>query len=361
MSSKKLNLTSNRKLDHIRICLEEEVESEYSGFSDISFINDSIPEMDFHDIKTETEFLGKKLSFPFLIASMTGGHPETKEINKNLAIAVEESGIGMGVGSQRAGLEDGDVVDTFTVVRDFAPKAFVYANIGLPQIIEHGVEYAEKAVEMIDADAIAIHLNFMQEVVQPEGDVNSSGGYQAIRDVVDGLKVPVIVKETGGGISERVAKKLRDCDVSAIDVGGAGGTSWTGVEYYRARDDITKNIGVDFWDWGIPTAFSIVECRNTLPIIATGGIRSGLDVAKALAIGAEIGSSALPFLHPATVSSDEVLRTIRYFEKGLKVAMFLTASRKIKDLRNKRIIVYGKFKDYLESKGISLPEFCRKR
>jgi isopentenyl-diphosphate delta-isomerase len=362
MKEKRLNnQTSNRKLDHIRICLEEEVESEYTGFQDILLLNNSLPEIDLSDVNTEVKFLGKKLSAPILIASMTGGHPETTSINRNLASAVEDAGIGMGVGSQRAALEDESLEESFTVVRENAPTAFIYANIGIPQILKHGVEYAEKAVEMIDADALAIHLNFMQEVVQPEGDVDARRGYRAIREVSEELRVPVIVKETGGGISREVARNLRDCGASAIDTGGAGGTSWTGVEYYRAEDDLSKRIGLDFWDWGIPTAFSIVECMDILPIIATGGLRNGVDVAKAISIGAEIGSAALPFLYPATKSSEEVLKTIKYFEKGLKVAMFLTACRKVKELRERQIVVYGRFRDYLETRGIDLISFCRKR
>ncbi|MBO8183407.1 MAG: type 2 isopentenyl-diphosphate Delta-isomerase [Archaeoglobus sp.] len=353
--------TSNRKLDHIRICLEEEVESDYSGFEDVKFVNNSLPEMDFNDIKTEIEFFGKKLSAPFLIASMTGGHPDTTEINRNLAAAVEEMGIGMGVGSQRAALEDESLKESFTVVREAAPKAFIYANIGIPQILEHGIEYAEKAVEMIDADALAIHLNFLQEVIQPEGDVNARNGLRAIREVCDALKVPVIVKETGGGISALVAEKLRDAGVDVIDVGGAGGTSWIGVEVYRTKDDVSKSIGYEFWDWGLPTAFSIVECKGYLPLIATGGIRSGLDVAKSVALGAEIGSAALPFLKAAIESAEEVLKLIEFFVRGLKIAMFLTGSRRVKDLREKQLIVHGRFKEYLEVKGVNVKKFCQSR
>ncbi len=358
------NQTSNRKLDHIRICLEEEVESEYTGFEEIKFVNNSLPELDINDVKTEVEFLGKRLSAPFLIASMTGGHPDTTEINRNLAIAVEESGIGMGVGSQRAALENKglkELEESFTVVRDVAPNAFIYANIGLPQILEHGIEYAERAVEMIDANALAIHLNFMQEVIQPEGDVNARNGLKAIREVSESLKVPVIVKETGGGVAATVAERIRNAGVDAIDVGGAGGTSWIGVEVYRTKDEISKKIGYEFWDWGLPTAFSIVECKDYLPLIATGGIRSGLDVAKSIAIGAEVGSAALPFLRPAIKSSDEVLKLIEFFIRGLKIAMFLTGSRKIKELRSRQLIVYGRFKDYLETKGIDVQKFCRSR
>lgn len=353
--------TSSRKLDHIRICLEEEVESEYTGFEDVMLIHKALPEIDFGEIDTEVEFFGKKLSAPLLIASMTGGHPETKDINKNLAIAVEEMGIGMGVGSQRAAIEDESVADSFTVVRDFAPKAFIYANVGLPQVLEHGVEFVEKAVEMIDADAVAIHLNFLQEIIQPEGDLNAKGGLEAIEEVCSSINVPVIVKETGAGISREIAIKLKLVGVDAIDVGGKGGTSWSGVEVYRTSG-VARDVGLDFWDWGIPTAFCVAECYDVLPVIATGGLRSGLDLAKALALGAELGSSALPFLKAVDESGSEgVKELVEYYIRGLKTAMFLTGCRSVYELRKTTIFITGKFKDWLELRGYDLAKFCMSR
>ncbi len=353
--------TSQRKLDHVRICLEEEVESGYAGFEDIMLIHKALPEIDFEEIDTTREFLGKKLSFPFLIASMTGGHPETKTINANLAKAVEEEGIGMGVGSQRAAIEDESLAESFTVVRDYAPNAFIYANIGVPQLLEKGVEVVDKAIEMIDADAVAIHLNYLQEVIQPEGNLNAKGCIDVIEEVCKTVKVPVIVKETGAGISREVALMLRNAGVDVLDVGGKGGTTFSGVEVYRVKDDIIKAIGADFWDWGIPTAFSIVDCYKVLPIIATGGIRSGLDVAKSLAIGAEVASAALPFLRAAVESSDAVRREIEYFRRGLMTAMFLTGCRKISELRKLRIFVTGKLREWLEFRHIDVYKFMMSR
>ncbi len=353
--------TSNRKLDHINICLREEVESEYSGLEDIMFIHRALPEVNYEDISLEVEFLGKKLKAPFLIASMTGGHKEAYEINKNLAIAVENYGIGMGVGSQRAGIEDESVMESYTVVREYAPNAFVYANIGLPQLIERGVEFAEKAVEMVEADALAIHLNFLQEVVQPEGDKIAEGGFIAIRDVASELNVPIIVKETGAGISREVAFSMREAGAKALDIGGKGGTSWSGVEYYRIENDVERQIAKSFWDWGIPTAFSIVDCHDILPVIATGGIRSGVDAAKALALGAKIASAALPFLKPAKESYEEVEKKIRFFLNGLRKVLFLTGCKHVYDLHKIHVFIYGKLREWIGFREFDFYEFSRRR
>jgi isopentenyl-diphosphate delta-isomerase len=343
----------SRKLDHVRICIEEDVESSYTGFEDVMLIHRSLPEVDLDEVDTSVTFLDHGFSAPLLIASMTGGHPETKVINANLAEAAEMLGIGMGVGSQRAAIEDESVVDTFSVVRDKAPNAFIYANIGIPQLIEKGVEIAEKAIEMIDADAIAIHLNFLQEAIQPEGETKAKGALKAIEEASKELKVPVIVKETGAGITGDMAAKLKECGVDAVDVGGKGGTSWSGVEVYRLNDEVSKNIGKDFWNWGIPTAFCVVETRRILPTIATGGIRNGIDVAKSLALGASMASSALPFLHPATVSVDEVVKTINYFIRGLKTAMFLTGCSRIDELKDVEVFITGKLKEWMQFRGLS--------
>ncbi len=339
--------TSKRKIDHIRICLEEDVESGYTGFEDVMLIHQALPEIDYGEVDTEVEFFGKKLSFPFLIASMTGGHPETKQINANLAEAVEEMGVGMGVGSQRAAIEDESLADSFTIVREKAPTAFIYANIGVPQVLEGGVEVVERAVEMIDADAVAIHMNYLQEAIQPEGDVRARGCIGAFEEVCREMKVPVIAKETGGGVNRKVAKKLKDVGVAAIDVGGKGGTTFSGVEVYRVEDEILRDVGIDFWDWGLPTAFSIIDCRGLLPLIATGGLRTGMDVAKSIALGADVASAALPFLHPATESSDAVIEVLEYFQRGLKTTMFLTGCRTVDELKRAEVFITGRLKEWL--------------
>ena len=352
--------TKRRKLEHIRICLEEDVESSYTGFEDIMLIHKALPEVDYDKISLEVEFLGKRLKAPIIIAGMTGGHPETKRINENLAVAAEEFKIGIGVGSQRAGIEDDSLVDTYAIVREKAPNAFVIANVGISQLLESGVEYAEKAVEMIDADALAVHLNFLQEAVQPEGDKKAEGAKEVLEEVCS-LKVPVIAKETGAGISREIAFELREAGVSAIDVGGKGGTSWSAVEVFRIKDDVMREVAIDFWDWGIPTAFCVAEVHDILPTIATGGIRSGIDIAKALALGAEVAGIALPFLKPATINEEEVKRKVKYFMESLKTAMFLTGCRSVKDLKRVSLFITGKFREWLEFREINVEDFARRR
>jgi len=259
-----MNQTSKRKIEQLRICAEKEVEVEENCFADIKLIHVALPEVDKGEIDLKTEFFGFSFNYPIMIASMTGGHPETKRINEVLAEAAETLGVGMGVGSQRAALEGTEQEDSFRVVRDVAPNSFVYANLGAPQLKEYGIEGVERVIEMIDANAIAIHLNFLQEAIQPEGNVDARGCLNAIKEVCETIKKPVIVKETGAGISYVVAKKLHELGVSAIDVGGLGGTSLAAAEIYRAkaeRDDLGEHLGHLFgWDWGITTVESIVEC-----------------------------------------------------------------------------------------------------
>ncbi len=352
--------TSKRKMDHIKICLTEEVETGYTGLEDVMLIHEAIPELDFSEIDCSKNFLNKRLSFPFLIASMTGGHEETKRINENLATAVEETGIGMGVGSQRAAIEDEALAETFSVVRERAPSAFIYANIGAPQLIEDP-EIADRVIEMLEADAIAVHLNYLQEAVQDEGDKNARGCLEAIVEICRSVKVPVIVKETGAGISREVAMKLKKAGVSAIDVGGKGGTSFSIVEAYRSEDEVLRDVGFDFAEWGIPTAFSVVDCADILPTIATGGIRSGLDVAKSIALGAEIASSALPFLSPAQISVAAVKRQILRFLRGFKTALFLTGCRTPEELKRKPLFISGKLAEWLKFRGMDPRAFSEGR
>ncbi len=355
-----MNETAERKIEHIRLCLSDEnVETKVNYFDDVKLVHVALPELDKSEIDMSTNFLGFNLRYPLLIASMTGGHPRTKDINRALAEAAEEFEIGMGVGSQRAALEDSSLEDSFSVVRDVAPNAFIYANIGVLQLKEYGIEDVERAIEMIDADAIAIHLNFLQEAIQPESEsVNAVGCLSAIKEIAKELKKPVIVKETGAGISSLVAEKLLDAGVSAIDVGGFGGTNWAIIEAKRAKEGGNKmkeHLGNTFSDWGIPTTVSILECRRALssssrhiPIIATGGIRNGVHIAKSIALGADVSSVGLPFLRAVMRGADGVKEEIKMMCEDLRVAMFLSGCRSINDLKKVQVIITGVTREIID-------------
>ncbi|WP_342306467.1 type 2 isopentenyl-diphosphate Delta-isomerase [Methanolobus sp. ZRKC5] len=354
--------TSRRKIEHLELCASSPVESRKigPGFKDVMLVHRALPEMDMDEIDLSVRFLEKEINAPFMIASITGGHPDTKPVNAALAEAAEELGIGIGVGSQRAAIEDPLQEESFSIVRDKAPSAFVYGNIGAAQIREYGVEGVEKIIEMIDADAIAIHLNFLQEAIQPEGDRDASGALETIKEICS-LAVPVIIKETGAGISHEDALLLKDAGASAIDVGGVGGTSWSGVEVYRARErkDLESELlGELFWDFGIPTVPSIVECSVFLPVIATGGIRTGLDIAKSLALGASVASAALPFVEPALKGKDEVVSSIQHMLNELKVAMFLCGYQDVKDLHLAPTVISGWTREYLEMRGFNVKDLA---
>jgi len=345
----KERFTSSRKLDHLRICAEKDVESGDTGFGDIRLVHNALPECDMRAIDLSTRFLGHTLSSPLFISAMTGGHPGTKETNARLARIAEQFGIGMGVGSQRAALENPGLCDTFSVVRDEAPHAFLVANLGAVQLRDHGVAWAEKAVEMIDADAIAIHLNFLQEAIQPEGDHNATGCLAAITDLCAEIKTPVIVKETGCGISREVARQCWGAGVRAIDIGGWGGTSWAAVESVRAgessnaQDRHLKSLGENFAEWGIPTAVSLYEViRTGSPVIASGGIRNGIDMAKCFAFGADLCGMALPLLKPALESDEALTDCIGMFHRELVGSMFLCGASRISDMRKARVYTTGK-------------------
>ncbi len=326
--------TKTRKSEHIRICLEKDVEyKKTTGFEKFEFEHNALPEVDFNEIDTSVTFLGKKFNVPIFIEAMTGGTPEAEKINKNLAIAAEELGIGMGVGSQRAAREHPEMEYTYRV-RDVAPHIFLLGNIGCTQLDKYK-NYARKFLEMIDADALAIHLNAAQEITQDEGNNNFEGVLENIKHVVDS-GIPVVVKEVGCGISGRVAKKLENVGVSAIDVAGSGGTSWIKVDYYRGRKEM-KN----FLEWGIPTAECLIQCKDeriSVPIIASGGIRNGLDIAKAIAMGASLAGMALPLLKPATESPESVKQKIEVMIKELKTTMLLVGARNIDKLREAKMI-----------------------
>jgi isopentenyl-diphosphate delta-isomerase len=308
----------------------------------VRLVHNALPECDMDAIETGTRFLGRTLGSPLFIAAMTGGHPDTIEVNRRLARAAERYNLGMGVGSQRAALEKPELEESFTVVREEAPRAFLCANLGIIQLRDHGIEWAERAVEMIDAQAIAIHINSLQEAIQPEGDHNAEGGLDALRNLCEEFSYPVIVKETGSGISAGTARVIRGAGASAIDIGGYGGTSWAKIERLRANGSELADLGEAFLSWGIPTVVSLCEVRTAGgPIIATGGLRTGVDIAKAIALGADLGGMALPLLKQAMESEEALFAAIEAMHRELRVAMFLTGSRSTRDLRHARTYITG--------------------
>ncbi len=356
--------TPSRKLDHIRICVEKEVESEWRPFGDLMLVHRALPEIDASKIDTRCKFLGRDLSFPMMICAMTGGHPDVKKINVNLALAAQEVGVALGVGSQRAALENPELIDTFSAVRDVAPDVPLVGNIGSVQLQRGGPKMLENIAEMIDADAIAIHLNALQECIQPEGEAEGNGALEAIKTASAG-KIPLIVKETGAGISWEDASALVEAGVKMIDVGGLGGTSWAGVEVYRAEENgdmESAQMGRLFWDWGVPTPVSIVESVSAgATVISSGGIRSGLDVAKSLALGATVAGCALPLLAPAIKGPDEVAKVLCRYAKELRTAMFLTGSANLAEMSGAPMIVRGNVQEILEQRGFDTRTFATRK
>lgn len=341
----KVTQTSDRKADHIRINLEEDVRSSLSaGFERFHFIHHAIPELDLEEVDLKTELFGRRLNAPILISSMTGGTDQAGQINRILAEAAQETRIAMGLGSQRAAIENPELQSTFQV-RKYGPDILLFANLGAVQLnYGYGVEECQRSVEMIDADALILHLNPLQEAVQPEGDGNFSGLLAKIEMVCKRLSVPVIAKEVGWGISERAARLLAEAGVSAIDVAGAGGTSWSQVEMHRASDPYQARLAASFIDWGIPTTQSLKNVRTAAPgmiTIASGGVRDGLDIAKCIALGASLGGLASPFLKAADDSLEATISTIQLIQKQIQVAMFASGAADIASLKATPLVKYS--------------------
>lgn len=336
-----MNKTEERKNDHIKICLEKDVEyKKESGFGDIEFIHNALPELDFNKIDTTTKMFGKKIDFPFMITAITGGTKKAKEINLKLARAAQENNIAMGLGSQRAMLEKNELVDTYKV-REVAPDIPIIGNIGIIQLKQTPLKKIEDLVSKVEADALAVHLNPLQEVIQPEGDKDFSGCLGALAKTCDKLSVPVIAKGTGAGISMNAALMLKNAGVKMIDIAGAGGSCWSKVEYFRH-----KNSTPGFEEWGIPTVVSVIMCCGKTPIISSGGVRSGIDVAKSLAIGADYAGAALPLLKANNPSS-----LIATWKRQLKTVMFLTGSKNIGSLKQSDVFITGKTAQMLAGMG----------
>ena len=328
-------LTKSRKDDHIRICLEKSVEFVKSnGFGHMELEHKALPEIDKDEIDLRTKFLGKNFDCPLFIEAITGGTKQGGKINRNLAKAAEALGIGMGVGSQRAMLEDPKLADTYKV-RDVARPVFLLGNIGAAQIGQYEIERILSLVDSIKADGLAIHLNVAQELAQQEGDKSWKGIYDNVVYLCKKAKFPVIVKETGCGISGKLSRDLVKAGVKAIDIAGAGGTSWVKVDSYRTEEDVTH-----IEEWGIPTAEALRDVVKAVkvPVIASGGIRTGVEVAKSLAMGASLAGMALPLLKLATESWESVKEHLEKMISQLKDAMFLVGARNLKELRKVRVI-----------------------
>lgn len=363
------DIIGERKADHIEICLKENVQSRYAttGFEDVHLIHKALPELEKEKIDLQTTVFGFEFSAPIFIGAMTGGTTKATKINSAIAKTVEELHLGMSVGSQRIAVDNPKIEKSFSVVREKAPTAFILANIGGPQLVtKYGVKEAQKAVEMVKADALSVHLNSLQEAVQPEGDTNYSNLFQKICLLVQGLDVPVIVKETGSGISAEDAKMLEKSGISGINVAGVGGTSWAAVEYYRAKarnHHFSQRLGETFWDWGIPTAVSLVETVKSvrLPIIASGGLRTGIDITKALALGASLTSATYPFLSPATKDSEDVKKTLMYLIGEVKNAMFLVGANSIQKLQNIPVVLTGMTAEWLKMRGFQPEDYARRK
>ncbi|MEM8641558.1 MAG: type 2 isopentenyl-diphosphate Delta-isomerase [Cyanobacteria bacterium P01_G01_bin.54] len=335
--------TQTRKADHIRICLEENVQfpQQTSGFERYRFNHVALPELDYEEIDLGTTFLGKRLQAPLLISSMTGGTVQAQQINQRLAIAAQDNGLAMGVGSQRVAIEKPVVWPTFQV-RHLAPDILLLANLGAVQLnYTYGLDQCRRAIDGLEADALILHLNPLQECIQPNGDRNFAGLLDKIATLCYQLPVPVIAKEVGNGISARLAEQLIDAGVMAIDVAGAGGTSWAKVEGERAENPLQRRLGQTFADWGIPTADCITSIRAldaTLPLIASGGLRNGLEAAKAIALGADLAGFAFPFLKAATTAPEAVQALIEVLRAELTTTLFCTGSRTLNELRRPTVI-----------------------
>jgi isopentenyl-diphosphate Delta-isomerase len=351
-----------RKAEHLELSMNEPVEGAAGpGWGDIELVHDALPEVNLDEVDLGIELFGRQLRAPVMIAAMTGGHDGAVEVNGALARAAERHGLAIGVGSQRAALHDSELAHTYAVVREYAPDAVVVGNLGAAQLIDQGagaqlgLADARAAVEMVRADALAIHLNFLEESVQPEGDRRTRGVGEAIGAIARELEVPVIAKETGAGMTRATAQRLRDLGVGALDVGGAGGTNFAIIERMRAErqgDERGARLGRALAEWGIPTAVSVAGAAGVgVPVIATGGVRSGLDAAKAFALGATLVGVARPLLRAAAEGDDALDRWIATFLEELRTVVMLSGSRRPAELRVRPRVVTGRTRAWLEQLG----------
>ncbi|HLZ61373.1 MAG TPA: type 2 isopentenyl-diphosphate Delta-isomerase [Ktedonosporobacter sp.] len=369
-----VNEVQQRKVEHIRVALEQGISvPQPAGWGDIHLVHQALPEVDLDTIDTSVDFLGRRLRYPIFISSLTGGHPGVVAINQNLARAAETYGVALGVGSQRAAIVNPDVAGSFSITREQAPGAFLIANIGAPQLIlqqrhpAFTLEQVRQAVGMIHANALAVHLNSLQEAVQPEGDRRSVGEIAALKQLTNQIDIPVMAKETGAGICREQALTMRSCGIAAIDVGGAGGSSMAAMETFRAQsqgNERARDIGLLYQDWGIPTPIALVEASiSLLPLVSTGGVRSGRDIARALALGATLVGMGFPFLKAASQSYEAVCELLERVILELKVAMQLCGAASIAQMHHVDVVVTGNTREWLYLRGFKrdLKTMARRR
>ena len=334
--------TESRKREHIETVLNADVAAKgvTTGFERFFFDHQALPELSLDEIDLTTQLFGKSLKAPLLISSMTGGTAQAQDINLHLAEAAQSLGIAMGLGSQRAAIERDELADSYRV-RRVAPDILLFANMGAVQLnYGYGLDQARRAVEMIEADALFLHLNPLQEAVQAEGDRDWRWLLKKLEALVPAVGVPVVVKEVGNGISASVAQSLSHCGVAGIDVAGAGGTSWSEVEAHRQPDPLVRAVAHSFADWGIPTALALMEVRKAvpdLPVFASGGLRNGTDAAKAIRLGANLCGTAAPALASATETADAARVRMAGLIEELRIAAFCTGSGDLAALRRARL------------------------
>lgn len=350
------NIIEKRKGEHIEVCLHENVDSDYNYWDDINLVHKGIPEIDKDEIQTEINFFGKKLNYPIFIAAISGGHELGRTINQSCAKTAAELGIGFCIGSQRATFEKSVLSSTYDVIKDYDIPVKI-SNIGVSQLVEQkdgksiSLETIRELMDMIDADMLMIHLNYPQEMIQPEGNDKAGSVLKKIEEVAKNYTV--LVKECGAGISKEVAAMLKSAGVKGIEVSGVSGTSWTAVEYHRARMRNLKSkerAGKIFWNWGVPSTVSIMECKSAegMKIIGSGGIRHGLDVARAIVLGADAASMAKVLLADSLKGYENVKQNLENVIEELKIAMFLTGSRNVEELKKARHVITGKTKEWIE-------------
>lgn len=347
--------TRKRKGEHVEICIRSDVSHEYNWFDDVEFVHEALTDIDYEHIDTRAMFIKHKLKLPFMITGMTGGYPKAKQINRALAAACEKYGIAFGLGSQRAMIENPDLAETYSV-RNVAPNIPIVGNIGAAQLFYYTPAQISEMLEKVGADYLAVHLNTLQELIQPEGDRKFEGIQKKIEELANSISYPVILKETGAGINGNAAEKFNKVfsKIAAIDVSGRSGTSWSRVEEMRGGH------AGPFSEWGNPTPVCIAEVSELgMLTIASGGIRDGLDAAKAIALGADIAGAARPFLQ--AYYSKKLDETIEMWEMYLKRTMLLTNSRNIRELMYANIVIMGRAAEYMSARGISIQEYANRR